>query len=208
MVRLVSSGTDGHHVPPSGLARAFTGRDPLPEVSAAAYHGHGDSFLGGRPGSGGRWPPWGSRDSPGVPAAVGGGHRGLPYKTGGVEALFAAEGGVAPWPPSPWSRFIGNSGSDLPFRVFLEVCLGAGDREVHWRDPRGGLRSGGGARLRLSGVGRWWGARRRCEWFGRLYSRSHHPGGRVIFGAGASRWAFGGGRDIMRRRVAPAGPGV
>lgn len=184
MVRMVSSGTEAV-MSALRLARGFTGRDKIIKFDGC-YHGHGDSMLV-QAGSGVE--TLGLPDSPGVPAALAGLTRSLPYNDiVALENAFKEEGDkIACVIVEP---VIGNMGCIPPQPGFLRglrtICDKYGALLIFDEVITG-------FRLALGGAQEYY-----------IINPDITTLGKII-GGGLPVGAYGGRRDIMEK-IAPPGP--
>ncbi|MBF0292643.1 MAG: glutamate-1-semialdehyde 2,1-aminomutase [Nitrospinae bacterium] len=184
MVRMVSSGTEAV-MSALRLARGFTGRDKIIKFDGC-YHGHGDSMLV-QAGSGVE--TLGLPDSPGVPAALAGLTRSLPYNdVTALEHAFKEEGDkIACVIVEP---VIGNMGCIPPQPGFLQslrtICDKYGALLIFDEVITG-------FRLALGGAQEYYKVMPDITTMGK------------IIGGGLPVGAYGGRKEIMEK-IAPSGP--
>lgn len=184
IVRMVSSGTEAV-MSALRLARGFTGRDKIIKFDGC-YHGHGDSMLV-QAGSGVE--TLGLPDSPGVPAALAGLTRSLPYNDlAALEQAFKEEGGkIACVIVEP---VIGNMGCIPPQPGFLPglrtICDKYGALLIFDEVITG-------FRLALGGAQEYYKVMPDITTMGK------------IIGGGLPVGAYGGRKEIMGK-IAPSGP--
>lgn len=184
MVRMVSSGTEAV-MSALRLARGFTGRDKVIKFDGC-YHGHGDSMLV-QAGSGVE--TLGLPDSPGVPAALAGLTRSLPYNDIiALERAFKEEGDkIACVIVEP---VIGNMGCIPPQPGFLKglrtICDKYGALLIFDEVITG-------FRLALGGAQEYYKVNPDLTTLGK------------IIGGGLPVGAYGGRKEIMEK-IAPSGP--
>lgn len=184
MVRMVSSGTEAV-MSALRLARGFTGREKIIKFDGC-YHGHGDSMLV-QAGSGVE--TLGLPDSPGVPAAIAGLTRSLPYNDlAALEQAFKEEGDkIACVIVEP---VIGNMGCIPPQPGFLKglraICDKYGALLIFDEVITG-------FRLALGGAQEYYKVMPDITTLGK------------IIGGGLPVGAYGGRKDIMQK-IAPSGP--
>lgn len=184
MVRMVSSGTEAV-MSALRLARGFTGRDKIIKFDGC-YHGHGDSMLV-QAGSGVE--TLGLPDSPGVPAALAGLTRSLPYNDiTALEHAFKEEGDkIACVIVEP---VIGNMGCIPPQPGFLRglrtICDKYGALLIFDEVITG-------FRLALGGAQEYYKINPDITTMGK------------IIGGGLPVGAYGGRKEIMEK-IAPSGP--